>query len=551
VDGEILVADELLGGEEAAAHLLECHGRTGIELRVPSGQFAAALWDEDAGVLVLVTDRLGTRPLYVSRTESLILAGSEQKALLAAGADRRLDLDGAAQLLAYEHLLGERTLSAGIRLLPPATTTVVGMNSERRVDRGAYRVAPADAVDVEECVDGFGRLLEVAVLRRRDHRTALALSGGLDSRCLAMIVGGRWPGSRAFVFGSPGTEEIERASAVARLCGLDRALIELEHGYVARDAAETVWLTEGQIRCFHSHHLGLRSLRRDHGITSLLVGYAGDVVVRTTSLASAVDRPRRIELVDAVHERLAVALDDDALARVLTRRFADELRDRAREGLSLVLGNLDGPDVARVLDFGVQESYRRKVLPGAELYVDDVLHRDPYVDDQLLDFLARVPVALRLGHTLQVAYIRRVPALARVPNPKTGVAPALEGLRLAIARGAVRVRRSARSRADHTLRRAGLPPRSGYSDYAGHLRGPSASKVLGLLLDERTLDRGQIHAPGVRDLVEKTVSGHAAHTQVLGVLLTLELFQRQFVDGDGYTQPRTGPDDVPAHLGAA
>jgi hypothetical protein len=36
----------------------------------------------------------------------------------------------------------------------------------------------------------------------------------------------------------------------------------------------------------------------------------------------------------------------------------------------------------------------------------------------------------------------------------------------------------------------------------------------------------------VRRLISETLSGRGRHTQALGILLTLELFQRQFVEGE-------------------
>ena len=38
----------------------------------------------------------------------------------------------------------------------------------------------------------------------------------------------------------------------------------------------------------------------------------------------------------------------------------------------------------------------------------------------------------------------------------------------------------------------------------------------------------------MRELVDDTLSGRARYTKPLGALLTFELFQRQFVDGDGF-----------------
>ncbi len=539
VDGEILVGDRLVSGSEAAQFILRAYRRDGVGLHAPAGQFAAAIWDSAVSALVLVVDRLGGRPLYLGGCDDLTIVASELKALVAAGLEPVLDLDGAAELLSYEHLLGERTLLTGVRLLPPASTTVIAGGDVRTLDRGRYRLRPAAQAELDTCIGRFGSLLDRAVLRRHDADTGLALSGGLDSRCLATIVARRWPGSHAFTFGAAGSEELERAAAVARLTGLPHTITTLPEGYVARDATETVWLTEGQIRCFHSHHLALRSVRREHHVRSLLVGYAGDVVVRAGPMTLSGDfgfRSGGDDPIGVIHARSAVAIDDVTFERVLTPRFADELRGRARDGLRRAFERLEGPFELRRLDFAVEEVYRRKILPGVELYADDVVHRDPYVDHDLLDFLAAIPLQLRAGGSLQRAYLRRFPTLARVPSPKEGVAPSLEGRRRGVALAAVRSRRRVWSRADRVLRSLDLSPRTGHADYAAHLRGDVGARLLGVLLNERTLDRGQFRREGIRGLVDDTVTGRASHAQVLGTLLTLELFQRQFVDGDGFTR---------------
>jgi hypothetical protein len=70
------------------------------------------------------------------------------------------------------------------------------------------------------------------------------------------------------------------------------------------------------------------------------------------------------------------------------------------------------------------------------------------------------------------------------------------------------------------------------NDYAADLRATGTS-LLSVLLEPRTLDRGQVKPDSVRRHVANLIAGRSGHTYQLGMLLTLELFQRQFVDGDG------------------
>jgi hypothetical protein len=75
------------------------------------------------------------------------------------------------------------------------------------------------------------------------------------------------------------------------------------------------------------------------------------------------------------------------------------------------------------------------------------------------------------------------------------------------------------------------PSGRGDGAYAADLRA-AGGELLSVLLEPRTLARGQIREQAVRRLVAETLSGRAAHTKALGMLLTLELFQRQFLDGE-------------------
>jgi hypothetical protein len=52
-----------------------------------------------------------------------------------------------------------------------------------------------------------------------------------------------------------------------------------------------------------------------------------------------------------------------------------------------------------------------------------------------------------------------------------------------------------------------------------------------------TLARGQLREEPIRRLVAETLAGRGRHTYVLGVLLTLELVQRQFLEGDRPADP--------------
>jgi hypothetical protein len=532
LDGE-LVVEGTEPNQRAAELLLRRYLEGQLSVGGTDGWFAAAVWDPRRGQLMLVADRMGHRPLYTASRGREVLVASELKALTAAGLEREIDLEAWAEMLAYEHALGDHAPLAGVRLVPPGTAMTISADGKRTVDeQWRYRIEPEEDGGDEERVDEFARLLEDAVSRRIGTKTALALSGGLDSRSIVAALGGR--PLTAISYGAPGSEDLETGTRIARVAGLPHRRLPLTGGYIARGAAEAVWLAEGQVRCFHVHHLELAAIRRGGGPTAVLIGFSGDPIVRASSIPPIPEADRHLSPV--FHASRATCITDTIAEKVLTASFAAEIRGLAQASLARSLADEEGSPGVRMRQHIVRHSHRRKVFPGSELFLDDLAPRDPFDDLAFLERCRRMPSAWREGGRLQKHYLRRFEAIAALPSPKEGVPPGLQGVRRAVARTGVRIRRRARASVEGAAGVRWLPDRHGLGDYARDLRGAS-SPLLDILLEPRTLARDQLREVAVRRLIRELRSGRERHTRVLGMLLTFELFQRQFVDGEGLQAP--------------
>jgi asparagine synthetase B (glutamine-hydrolysing) len=528
LDGEILTDDGVRTGVEAAADLLGRHLANGEALAVPEGSFAAAVWDPRSRSLHLVRDRFGQRPLYVARYRGGVLAASELKALVAAGVNPELDLQAWAEMLAFEYPLADSVPLAGVRIVPQASTLTLDEHGRETVrERWRYRVEPDAEGGLDELVPELGRLLERAVSRRLTRKTGLALSAGLDSRSLAAVVREHAPASLSITYGAPGSEDFVGGAEVARRLGLPHRAIVLDPGYIARGAAKTVWLGEGHVRCFHVHHLHLSGLRAAEGLRSILIGFAGDVALRGFEYPLVRSEE---ELVSRVYEQAAKCVPDRLCDEVFTSSFAAEIRGRARAGVADQLAREEGDFVSRRRQNAFRHN-RQRMLWGAELFADDLAPRDPFQDIELIDFCRRMPEWARIGGELHRAYLTQFHELAGVSSPKDGFAPALRGRRRHLAALTVRARRGVRARLDARLGPGWRASRRGLGDYASDLRQAGAD-LLSILFEPRTLGRGQLREQPVRRLVDETLRGRARHTHALGMLLTLELFQRQFLEGE-------------------
>ena len=527
VDGEVVV-DATVGGDAAARLILDRYLERGLELDAPDGWFAAAVWDPRHRSLTLVADRMGHRSIYVTRRDGVVLFATELKALLTAGVQPRLDVQAWAELLAFEYPLADRCAVDGVRVVMPATTLRIGEDGvETTHERWRFRLEPGSGAGSSSLVRDFEDRLRTAVEKRLDDRTALSLSGGIDSRCLAALLGTRRRPLAAVSYGANGSEDLEIGTEIARRAGLDGRRLALSPGYLAAWAAETVWLSEGQIRCLHSHHLALRGLRAESGADALLIGFGGDPVLRNFRGVP----PAHVPLADGLHRTLSSCIGDDLATEVLTPSFARELSGRAREELGRLIGEEEGSRSVRVRQYIWRHSHRRKIFPATELFRDELVPRDPYDDADVVELCRRLPEGWREGGRLQRHFLAQHPALAELRNPKDGLPPALDGRRRVVS--AYRLKLAGRARREIEQRLGRVRPRTalGLGDYAAELRGPSAP-LLGILLELRTLDRGQLRREGVQRLVTETLDGRARHARSLGMLLTLELFQRLFVDGD-------------------
>jgi hypothetical protein len=438
------------------------------------------------------------------------------------GLEAALELQAWAEFLAYEAPLEQHPVLVGTEFLPPASLLVVDRNGRETLHRRwRYRLEPAADADEQEWAREFGRLLDAAIARRLTPDTALTLSGGLDSRSVASILRVRAPNTVAFTWGALGSADLELGTRVASIAGLPHRRSPLTPGYIARGAAETVWLTEGHIRCFHVHFRQARQLRKSDGARSLLLNIGGDHVVRTTGGILETGGAGTDPMLFA---RWRAACVSDALVEELfTPAFAGEIRGRVRDGMVAAVEKQEGPPLERARQT-IYEGQRRRIWPQAHLFDDELAPRDPFDDHDLIDFCRRMPERFRRGGTLQRTYLAQFPELVTVPNAQDGLPPGAFGLRRRAAAFSVRAYDAAR-------RRAGLDVTRGIGDYAADL---NHGWLLDVLLEPRTLERGQLRAAPVRRSIDETLTGRAKHTRALGVLVTFELFQRQFVDGDGH-----------------
>jgi asparagine synthase (glutamine-hydrolysing) len=159
------------------------------------GMFAFAVAERDSGRVTLVRDRLGIKPLYLTDLpDGGVRFASSLPALLAAGGvDTSIDPVALHNYLTFHSVVpADRTILAGVRRVPPATTVTFeadGSRTERRWWRADHRRRDDRAGwTAEDWRDAVHDALRTSVERRlvADVPVGVLLSGGLDS---SLVVG--------------------------------------------------------------------------------------------------------------------------------------------------------------------------------------------------------------------------------------------------------------------------------------------------------------------------------------------------------------------------
>lgn len=189
----VAFAGELFNGPPPSARSAVCaahrlfRGLGSKSWKKLNGSFAAFVHDRKSGKAYVVSDRAGSVPVLYAKAQELLLISPDLRSFPASGlVGRQVDRAAAAAFLAGGYVHGERTFLEAAKGLGPAGCLRI---RSARVERRRYwRYSPRAAFDGDqrEAERALQRLLIQAVERctRGHSRVGILLSGGNDSRAL-------------------------------------------------------------------------------------------------------------------------------------------------------------------------------------------------------------------------------------------------------------------------------------------------------------------------------------------------------------------------------
>ena len=416
--------EENLVEPNGAALLLERYLKSGTEcLSEISGSFNVAWWDDEAGRLVLANDKLGHRPLFFGLGSGQLVFASLLARVMATGVlSSEIDVEGLADLLNYAHMLGKRTLLKDVRILPSASIlTYVGgrLHIQRywcldQVEaHGKY-----DKQRLDELEDVFKTAVKRSI--RPDLTCAIALTGGVDSRCILAAAANQRLSFVTHTGGQPDCTDVVLAKKVAARAGAQHIFGLLSPHELGGLLFPMVLYQGGIVATLHSAPCGI--FDSPPPFDAQVEGTVGELA-RGTWLT-----PPDLNICDLATAKKALAhraLTETTRRLDLEQLWQPQFRSLGlhapEEHLDTVLSRYCPQDSPlSIYDyFGLNER-TRKYLNKATLIVRGGMEAYfPYLDHQWIEAILAVPVSERVTKRIRIDLIKRLyPVLLGIPHEK-------------------------------------------------------------------------------------------------------------------------------------
>ncbi len=540
---------------ETVLHLYAKHGRDFVQHC--RGMFAIAIWDRADRTLTIARDRFGVKPVYyVHDADGTLYFASEIKSLLAAGAvSASLDMHSFPDFLANHAPSGNDTLFTGVKRLPPGHTMRWkdgALTIEEYWDLSfvpdAALAKSSDADLVAEYTERFEEAVRLRLMA--DVPLGMFLSGGIDSAAITAVMSGMVDGpikTFSVAFAEREANELRYARMVSERFRTQHHEIVVSPEQFWDTLPQLIWHEDEPIAHPSSVALNFVSRLAGEHVKVVLTGEGSDETLagynryRVTMANMQLGGIWEKVMPGAVRSAVSGAIGDAGSAGVrgkLARTFLarpanldamyfDNFAVFAPGRLSSLL-SADARSAVKGID--PYAAYHRAIehsdaptLLGKLLYADTktYLHellmkqdqmsmaasiesRVPFLDHPLAEFAARMPERMKL-RGMTTKYILRQAMKDRLPEEIL------------------------------SRKKMGFPVPVG-----AWFRGSWKHLLDEFVISERALARGLFEPAVVRRLVTGHVAGEN-HSERLWALLTLEIWQRIFLDGEDPASIRMRP----------
>lgn len=513
------------------------------------GMFAFALWDSNEKKLILGRDRLGIKPLYIHEDQHAIRFASEIKSILCdAEVPRALNPEGLNLYMSYLSAPAPYTLFKDIRQVNPGEVVII--QGERSTTRRFWfpeeQIQPTKITDTEgmkaQLAESFRTVIREHLLS--DVPVGAFLSGGIDSSLIVALMheqlGGGFPTFSIGFEGHALFDETQYARQIADQYNTEHHVLRLKPSDLLDSLQHITWQLDEPLADSSSLPVYFVSQLAAQHVKVVLSGDGGDEIFAgyrkyqgeyfrryTSWMPDALQRvlsgqalrwlpeSRSSQWMDYIRQvkKFFRGLHPDPFERHL--RWAIHFEDDLRASFL-------SPDMLNQMDLGEARNYRARLFD--ELPHLDTLTRMLWVDlrhNLPADMLTKVD-RMSMLHALEV----RVPFLDHTFVEQAFSLP-----------GHVKLHGKRTKWILKETFRDLLPPdiidrrKHGFDVPVGEwFRHELREQIEDVTSTQVVSERGLFNPDAVQSLVRDHREGKRDYNNQLWILLSLELWQREYLD---------------------
>ncbi|WP_211163383.1 hypothetical protein [Azoarcus taiwanensis] len=511
--------DKTYRSESADGLLLIHDGRARLSQNSPLERNGS--WLEisfaDEGCVVLTSDRLGTVPVFWGLRDGRAFFASRLVDMVRFGFDKP-DPIGVHQFVLQNHSNWERTVLAGVSLMPPATRLRLAPGGAAILER-YWAPTANDSNETEsarwldegiETVRGANRR---ALETSQPGRIAWPITGGLDSRCnVASCIDLLKEDDLFFHVEDLGDYELPIARQIAAT--LDRNLVEFDASDWMSDVSSfDLNLDSGDFNVGHWRLAGAsRVLAQEHGCGATVDGFLQGILMNPAMFLHPVGMQEACDKRFALAQHRARRLELDNESSVF-KAFTEDFMQRYACGRH-------GLDASQ--QYIMENRSRRMVFGIVRLNANHLDVRTPGLDNEFIDYATRLPWGLRKDARIYKQIINAInPALGAIKHDKTGL-PVSAGPGLARSRKLAKLFRYYRNRLlPSSLRR---PEKETAFERLLRTNGGFRNSVFRIIGHSEWIR--EVFGSGMVDLFERQHTGRGMQDDCIGAMLTIALLEK-------------------------
>ena len=522
---------------EFCLHLYEEHGERFVEKL--NGVFTIVILDLNDQKLLVTNDRYGLRPSYYARIKDRIYFTPEVKAILQDGEfNKTINDDAVAEFFAFGHLLGNKTFFKGIDVFPPASIFAY-QDGESEIKKYWDFKFEEDTNYSEDCyTNELVKLFRQSVERimKGNHRFGVFLSGGLDSRSVFAAIDKKHYPIHTITFTFPNSDNSYKiAKKVSEKRGAIHKQLEMKEDSISsygEYAEKGVYRTDGMINIIHfSTHSILNEMMKPIDIA--FTGFGGETLLGGVDLKKNILFAKSDREISEILYKRYNHMDEKMMRDFFSKQYYNKIKGAAfrslEEELKKSIDKLPGNRCNYFVFKNRETRYLGMVLNYFRSKYED---RKPFYDNDLVDFILKIPPELRSNHHIYIKFIKRAfPDLSKIPYSLTGIRADAPPFLYNLGR-LIKMKRLKRYLRNKTRGFICGSLKTDYPDIGKWIREDSKVNKFfkEVILDERTLNRGYFNKEYIIKIFNDHMSIKRDYSNLLCAIVTFELWNRLFID---------------------